>query len=60
MLPAPSAPHCISSFSRCNFILLLFYSEWTALHFSAMEGRLEVCRLLLQCNADVGTMDATS
>jgi hypothetical protein len=36
-----------------KLILLLFFSDWTPLHQSAKNGDLEVCRLLLQCNADV-------
>ena len=36
-----------------KFILLLSFSQRTLLHESAMKGHLEVCRLLLQCNADV-------
>jgi ankyrin repeat protein len=38
-------------------ILLLFFSQQTPLHASAANGRLEVARLLLQCNADVGAKD---
>ncbi len=29
----------------------------TPLHRSAMKGHLEVCRLLLQCNADIEAKD---
>ena len=36
-----------------KFILLLFFSQWTPLHFSAVWGRLEVCRLLVESKADV-------
>ncbi len=36
-----------------KLIILLFFSQRTPLHYSALEGHLEVCRLLLQCNADV-------
>ena len=52
--PPPSAPQSISSFSYSTLILL-FFSDYTPLHYSAGNRRLEVCRLLLQCNADVGT-----
>ena len=31
----------------------LMHSYYTPLHWSALEGHLEVCRLLLQCNADI-------
>ena len=31
--------------------------EFTPLHRSAQEGRLEVARLLLQCNADIEAKD---
>jgi ankyrin repeat protein len=34
-------------------ILMLFFREQTPLHLSALDGDLEVCRLLLQCNADI-------
>ena len=40
-----------------KFILLLSFSQYTPLHLSAREGRLEVCRLLLQCNADIEAKD---
>jgi hypothetical protein len=33
--------------------------QWTPLHFSARYGRLEVCRLLLQCNADIEAKDSS-
>jgi ankyrin repeat protein len=36
---------------------LLFFSQHTPLHISAQFGHLEVARLLLQCNADVGAKD---
>ena len=36
-----------------KFILLLFFSQWTPLHWSASEGRLEVTRLLVESKADV-------
>jgi hypothetical protein len=36
-----------------KLILLLFFSQQTPLHESAVNGHLEVARLLLQCNADV-------
>ena len=38
-------------------ILLLFYRQRTPLHLSAYMGHLDVCRLLLQCNADVEAKD---
>ena len=41
-----------------KLILLLFFSQRTPLHESAIKGHLEVARLLLQCNADMGTVDA--
>ncbi len=34
-------------------ILFIFFSQYTALHAACSCGRLETCRLLLQCNADV-------
>ena len=44
---------CASSF--LNF--LLFFSQCTALHWSALEGCLEVCRLLVESKADVAVRD---
>ena len=40
-----------------KLILLLFFSQWTPLHKSACYGHLEICRLLLQCNADIEAKD---
>jgi ankyrin repeat protein len=34
-----------------------FFSQSTPLHLSARNGHVEVCRLLLQCNADVKAKD---
>jgi hypothetical protein len=36
-----------------KFILLLFFSQCTPLQLSAYNGRLEVCRLLVESKADV-------
>ena len=36
-----------------KFILLLFFSQWTPLHYSATNGRLEVARFLVESKADV-------
>ena len=38
----------------CLFLLILFvwFSCETPLHLSAEKGHLEICRLLLQCNAN--------
>ena len=38
-------------------ILSLFFSQRTPLHISASLGNLEVCRLLLQSNADLRLQD---
>jgi ankyrin repeat protein len=38
-------------------ILLLLFSGETSLHYSARCGRLEMCRLLLQWNADTEAKD---
>ena len=35
----------------------LFFSQRTPLHISASLGNLEVCRLLLQSNADLQAQD---
>ena len=51
MAPRPLRPFIY--FRRFQLILLLFFSQCTPLHLSAREGHLEVCRLLLQCNADI-------
>ena len=40
-----------------NVYSLLFVSQYTPLHYSVIHGHLEVCRLLLQCNADVNTQN---
>jgi ankyrin repeat protein len=40
-----------------KMILLLFFSQRTPLHWSAENGHLETCRLLLQCNANVEAND---
>jgi hypothetical protein len=47
--------HCFYEAKLClrKLILLLFFSQDTPLHESARNGYLEICRLLLQCNADV-------
>jgi hypothetical protein len=56
--PPPSASHLFSSFSCGKLILLFFFRQRTPLHFSSGNGQLEICRLLLQCNADVDAKDA--
>jgi hypothetical protein len=38
-------------FERCNSCPLC--SGQTALHLSSMEGHVEVCKLLIECQADV-------
>ena len=40
-----------------KFILLLFFSQYTPLHWSAQEGHLEVTRLLVESKADVAARD---
>ena len=51
--------YCFCEVKLClrKLILLLFFSQWAPLHWSAWHGDLEVCRLLLQCNADVEAKD---
>jgi hypothetical protein len=59
VIAAPSYYYCFYEeklFLR-KFIILLFFSQRTPLHGSAGEGHLEVCRLLLQCNADIEAKD---
>ena len=34
-------------------LLLVFRDDYTPLHYSSINGQLEVCRLLLQSGADV-------
>ena len=48
----PTAPLC-PSFLCSKSILLFFFRKFTPLHLSAREGYLDVCHLLLNCNADV-------
>jgi ankyrin repeat protein len=38
-------------FERCNSRLL--FSGYTALHYSSVAGLLELCKLLVKCQADV-------
>ena len=47
--------HCFYETKLClrKFIRLLSFSQDTPLQLSAANGHLEVCRLLLQCNADL-------
>ena len=40
-----------------KLILLLFFSRYTPLHYSAMYGHLEVARLLVESKADVAARD---
>ena len=56
---APPYFYCFYEAKLClrKLILLLFFSQQTPLHRSAFCGHLEVCRLLLQCNADVDAKD---
>jgi hypothetical protein len=59
--PPPSAPYLFSSsFSCSQLILFLFFSAKTPLLKSAWIGRLEICRLLLLCKADVEATDQLS
>jgi ankyrin repeat protein len=40
-----------------KFILVIFFSEFTPLHYSAYNGHLEVTRLLVESKADVAAMN---
>ena len=42
-------------FERCNSCLL--FSGQTALHWSSSEGHVEVCKLLIECQADMNATD---
>jgi hypothetical protein len=53
------APLAFLSFSCSKLILMLFFRNRTPLHLSALDGNLEFCRLLLQCNADIDAKDGT-
>ncbi len=44
-----------SCFERCNSCLL--FSGKTVLHLSSMSGRVEVCKLLVESQADVNAKD---
>ena len=55
--PSPSAPPLFSAFARGKLILSFLFSQLAPLHWSARHGRLDSCRLLLQCNADVDAKD---
>ena len=46
-----------SKFLLCKFILLLSFSQYSPLLYSAREGHLDICRLLLQCNANMEYKD---
>jgi ankyrin repeat protein len=55
VIAAPSYYYCFYEeklFLR-KFIILLFFSQCTPLHGSAGEGHLDVCRFLVESNADV-------
>ena len=49
--------YCFYEAKLClrKLILLISFSQYTPLHYSVShdDGDLEVCRLLLQCNADI-------
>jgi hypothetical protein len=40
-----------------SFILLLFFSQCTPLHYSVRRGHLDFCRLLVESNADVAARE---
>jgi hypothetical protein len=42
---------------RSNLILLLFFSQYTALHKCAYYGHVETCRFLVEWKADVAARD---
>jgi hypothetical protein len=42
-------------FERCNSCLL--FSGWNALTLSFIHGHLEICKLLVQCQAHVDVQD---
>jgi hypothetical protein len=59
---SPSLYYCNCSIYEAKLyvrklILLLSFSQWTPLHFSAYKGHLEVSRLLAQCRADLEAKD---
>ena len=59
VIAAPYYYYCFYEAKLCSrkLILLLSFSQSTPLHESARNGRLEVARLLLQCNADIQAKD---
>jgi hypothetical protein len=46
-------------YEKLFLIIFLFFSGCTPLHFAAINGAFEVCRLLIQCNANVEAKDYT-
>ncbi len=57
-----AAPYCYYCFYEAKlflrkFILLLFFSLHIPLHMSALDGHLEVTRLLVESKADVAARD---
>ena len=45
-------------FERCNSRGSRWTRGWTALHWSSMAGHVEVCKLLIECQADVNVEDS--
>jgi hypothetical protein len=59
VIAAPYYKYCFYEAKLClrKVILLLLFSQYTPLHQSAMGGRLEVTRLLVESKADVAARD---
>ncbi len=51
--------YCFYESKLClrKLILFLFFRQQTPLHWSSINGRLEVCRLLVESKADVAARD---
>jgi hypothetical protein len=39
-------------------LILCSFSDWTPLHYAALDGHVEVVQLLLSCNAAIDTKDS--
>jgi ankyrin repeat protein len=40
-----------------KFLILVFFSGWTPLHWSSFQSHMDVCQFLVASNADVNAKD---